>query len=169
MRISRCVFWVSWFLLVGYGKWSHWRENNLVLSGPERDNVRLPWRTLLNNFFLYFCSRKYPYKLGVICSVEHLLLIGHVTEMHGHMHTLPTAHLKDKNWASVRSYHPCQGWYFGNACTAKGLWIWAVVLWLLVLPASPCTSGFFLECQLCVQSVGCSWDCKGQLLLLNGT
>lgn len=43
------------------------------------------------------------------------------------------------------------------------------VVWLLVLPASPCTCGLFLECQLHVQPVGCSWDCKWQLLLLNGT
>lgn len=51
----------------------------------------------------------------------------------------------------------------------KGLWIWAVVLWLLVFPASPCTCGLFLECQLHMQPVGCSWDCKWQLLLLNDT
>lgn len=71
-----------------------------------------------------------------------------------------------QKWTSVTSYHPCQG-HFGNACAAKGLWIWAVVVWLLILPASPCTCGLFLECQLPVQPVGCSWGCKWQLLLLN--
>lgn len=83
----------------------------------------------------------------------------------------PPAHLKDKKWSSVTSYHACQG-HFGNACTAKDLWIWAVVTWLLVLPASPCTCGPFSECQFCVLAsipVGCSWGCKWQLLLLNDT
>ena len=44
----------SWFL-TNYGKWSHWRGNNLLLSGVERDNLRLPERRPLNNnFFSYF-------------------------------------------------------------------------------------------------------------------
>lgn len=89
----------------------------MVLFGPERDNLRLPQRRLLNNsFFPYFCSRKHPYKLSVTYSIEHLLLFGHVTEMHGHLLTLPTAHLKDKNWTSVTSYHPCQGHWECTHC-----------------------------------------------------
>lgn len=132
-----------------------------------RDNLRLPL-TFEQLLLPLFCSRKSPHKVSGVCSVEHLLLFGHVTGIPGHVHTFPTAHLKGKNWTSVTSYHPCKG-HFGNACTAKGFQIWAVVVWLLVLPASPCTCGLFLECQLHVQPVGCSWDCKWQLLLPNST
>lgn len=78
------------------------------------------------------------HKMCGVCSVEHLLLFGHVTEIY--TRTLAPVHLKDKKWTSVSSFHPCQG-HFGNACNAKDVWIKAVVTWLIVHPASPCVCG----------------------------
>lgn len=164
----------SW-LLTNYGKWSHWRGNNLLLSGVARDNLRLPERRLLHNFFFpYFAIANLFFPQNtchMFCRASiRLWACNWNVLVHGRPPTLPPhAHLKDKKWTSVTSYYPCQG-HFGNACTAKDLWIWAVVIWLLVLPASPCTYRLFLECQLCVLPsilVGCSWACKWQLLLLN--
>lgn len=163
-------WYLIWFLCLSnraeskmgdYRKWSHWREITcffLVFREMISDCLKGDFWTTSSLFCSMWCIFRRASVALCVCNWN----------MRARANT-PTPHLTDKKWTSVTSCHPCQG-HFGNPCTAKDLWIWAVVTRLLFLSASPCNCGLFVEYQLCVLTsvpVECSWGGKSQLLLLN--
>lgn len=77
----------------------------MLLSGVERDNLRLPERRLLNKFFFpYFAIANLFFPKTVWCVFcRAFILFRHVSETCVCVHThTPPAHLKDKKWTSVK-------------------------------------------------------------------